>query len=75
VEGEELLLAAVESAAQTSQPDVAAAICHRIFADRKAADDVAILTLRFADGANGSTVIVEHDSQTLVAAGGRAGLA
>lgn len=75
VEGEELLLAAVESAAQASEADVAAAICQRIFADRRAADDVAILTLRFADGANGSTVIVEHGSQTLVAAGGKAGVA
>jgi serine phosphatase RsbU (regulator of sigma subunit)/CHASE3 domain sensor protein len=75
VEGEELLLAAVESAAHASQADVAAAICNRIFAGRKAADDVAILTLRFAGGANGSTVIVEHGSQTLVAAGRKAGLA
>jgi serine phosphatase RsbU (regulator of sigma subunit)/CHASE3 domain sensor protein len=51
VRGEELLLAAVESAAHASQSNVAAVICNRIFADRKAADDVAILTVRFADGA------------------------
>ena len=72
VEGEELLLAAVESAAQTSQADVAAAICHRIFAGRKAADDVAILTLRFGGGTSGSMTILEHGSQTLVAAGRKA---
>jgi serine phosphatase RsbU (regulator of sigma subunit) len=54
VRGEELLLAAVESAAHASQSDIAAAICNGIFADRKAADDVAILTLRFAGGASGA---------------------
>ncbi len=75
VQGEELLLAAVESAAHASQSDVAAAICNRIFADRKAADDVAILTLRFADGASGSVAILEHGSQTMVAAGRKAELA
>jgi serine phosphatase RsbU (regulator of sigma subunit) len=75
VAGEELLLAAIESAAHASPSDVAAAICDRIFADRKAADDVAILTLRFADGASGSVGIFEHGSQTMVAAGEKAGLA
>ena len=74
VRGEELLLAAVESAAHASQSDVAAAICNHIFADRQAADDVAILTLRFADGARGSVAIFEHGSQTMVAAGRKAGL-
>jgi serine phosphatase RsbU (regulator of sigma subunit) len=52
LQGEELLLDAIESAAHAPQSDVAAAICDRIFTDRKAADDVAILTLRFAGGAN-----------------------
>jgi serine phosphatase RsbU (regulator of sigma subunit) len=75
VQGEELLLAAVESAAHASQSDVAAAICNSIFADRKAADDVAILTLRFAGEASGSVAIFEHGSQTMVAAGRKAGLA
>ncbi len=65
VQGEELLLAAVESAAHASQSDVAAAICNRIFADRKAADDVAILTLRFADS----------QTMMMVGAGRKAGLA
>ena len=75
VRGEELLLAAVESAAHASQSDVAAAICSSIFADRKAADDVAILTLRFAGEASGSVAIFEHGTQTMVAAGRKAGLA
>ena len=75
VRGEELLLDAVESAAHASQSDVAAAICNRIFADRKAADDVAILTVRFAGGARGSAAIFEHGSQMMAAAGKKAGLA
>jgi serine phosphatase RsbU (regulator of sigma subunit) len=54
VEGEALLLEAVESASQVPQSDAAAAILTRIFADRKIADDVAILTIRFGEGNSSS---------------------
>jgi serine phosphatase RsbU (regulator of sigma subunit) len=75
VQGEELLLAAIESAAHAAPCDLAAAIRNRIFTDRTAADDVAILTLRFAGGASGSAAIFEHGSQTMVAAGRKAEIA
>ncbi|HLY02843.1 MAG TPA: SpoIIE family protein phosphatase [Candidatus Cybelea sp.] len=67
VQGEELLLAAIESAAHAAHSDLAAAICSRVFADRQAADDVAILTLRFADGARGSAPTFARGSQMTVA--------
>jgi serine phosphatase RsbU (regulator of sigma subunit) len=73
VAGEELLLAAVESAAQASPANVAAAIRYRIFDDRKATDDVAILTLRFAERRKGRAAIFEQGSQTTVAAGTKTG--
>jgi serine phosphatase RsbU (regulator of sigma subunit) len=71
VAGEELLLAAVESAAQASPTNIAAAIRRRIFDDRKPTDDVAILTLRFAERTEGRAAILKQDSQTTVAAGMR----
>lgn len=46
VEGEALLLAAVESAANNHN-GTAEAICAAIFAHRRIADDVAVLTIRF----------------------------
>jgi serine phosphatase RsbU (regulator of sigma subunit) len=64
VAGEKLLLDAVESAAQASPPNIATAIRSRIFNDRKAADDVAILTLRFAQRTEGRAAIFEQSSQT-----------
>ncbi len=68
-----VLLAAVESAAQASPANVAAAIRYRIFDDRKATDDVAILTLRFAERRKGRAAIFEQGSQTTVAAGTKTG--
>jgi serine phosphatase RsbU (regulator of sigma subunit) len=50
LEGESLLLEAVESAAQRPNGDAAKAICDGIFGRRRASDDVAILTIRFTDG-------------------------
>jgi serine phosphatase RsbU (regulator of sigma subunit) len=69
VAGEELLLAAVESAAQASPANIATEIRSRIFDNRKAADDVAILTLRFTEGTEGRAVIFSQGSQTTAAAG------
>jgi serine phosphatase RsbU (regulator of sigma subunit) len=74
VAGEELLLAAVESAAQASSANIATAIRLRIFDERKAADDVAILTVRFVEP-EGRAAICERDSQTTVVAGTRTGRA
>ena len=50
IEGEMLLLAAAGEAARTA-PDPAAFIHQTIFADRASGDDVAILTIGFADNA------------------------
>ena len=47
-EGEAALLEAVEAAAQQPEVDAAKAIRDSIFSRRKVADDVAILTARFA---------------------------
>jgi serine phosphatase RsbU (regulator of sigma subunit)/CHASE3 domain sensor protein len=47
--GEATLLDAVELAAKPTEADPAARICAHIFADRKVADDVAILTIRFGE--------------------------
>ncbi|MGA8796979.1 MAG: PP2C family protein-serine/threonine phosphatase, partial [Candidatus Cybelea sp.] len=73
VAGEELLLAAVESAAQASPADIAAAIRYRIFGDGKASDDVAILTLRFAKRTEERAAIFEQAGQMTAAAGTRTG--
>jgi serine phosphatase RsbU (regulator of sigma subunit) len=75
VAGEELLLAAVESAAQASPANIATAIRSRIFDERKAADDVAILTVRFAERPEGRAAFFERGSQTTVATGTRTGRA
>ena len=73
VAGKELLLAAVESAAQASPANIAAAIRYRIFGDGKASDDVAILTLRFAKRTEERAAIFERGSQMTAAAGTRTG--
>jgi serine phosphatase RsbU (regulator of sigma subunit) len=73
VAGEELLLAAVESAAQASPATIAAAIRYRIFGDGKASDDVAILTLRFAKRTEERAAIFEQASQMTAVAGTRTG--
>ncbi len=75
VAGEELLLAAVESAAQATPANIATAIRQRIFGDGKPSDDVAILTLRFAKRAEERAAIFEHGSQMTAAAGTRTGQA
>lgn len=75
IAGEELLLAAVESAAQASAGNIAAAIRYRIFGDGKASDDIAILTLRFAKRTEERAAIFEQSSQTTVTAGTRTGRA
>ncbi|HEY2474960.1 MAG TPA: SpoIIE family protein phosphatase [Candidatus Cybelea sp.] len=52
LEGEALLLGAVESAAASPANNAAAAISATIFANRKISDDVAILTIRFGSEAS-----------------------
>jgi serine phosphatase RsbU (regulator of sigma subunit)/CHASE3 domain sensor protein len=47
LEGEALLLAAVEEAVRQPAKDAASLICDEILRDRRIADDVAILTIRF----------------------------
>lgn len=49
VAGEVTLLSAVEAAARFPEQDAAATIVANIFGERKIADDVAILTIRFGD--------------------------
>ncbi|HZY97463.1 MAG TPA: SpoIIE family protein phosphatase [Candidatus Cybelea sp.] len=51
LEGEHLLLAAVESAAQTAQTDPAKAIRDEIFRHHRISDDAAIVTVHFLDAA------------------------
>lgn len=51
--GEAALLEAVEAVAAAPQPDAAAAIRDHVFGSREIADDVAILTIRFADSPYG----------------------
>jgi serine phosphatase RsbU (regulator of sigma subunit) len=51
--GESTLLEAVESAAQASEHELAGFIGRTIFGDWSVADDVAILTVQFADGPSG----------------------
>jgi serine phosphatase RsbU (regulator of sigma subunit) len=55
VEGEALLLQAVEAAAAWPAHTAAALISASIFSNRRVVDDVAILTIRFAED-GGSTV-------------------
>ena len=50
LEGESLLLAAVEEAAARPHDDAAQVICDGILRQRPIADDVAILTIRFGEG-------------------------
>lgn len=54
LEGEALLLEAVAQAVQRPFEDAAAVICDRILRNRRIADDVAILTVRFGEGSNPS---------------------
>lgn len=54
LEGEALMLAAVEDAAGRPDADAATVIRDGILRDRHIADDVAILTLRFGEGSNPS---------------------
>jgi serine phosphatase RsbU (regulator of sigma subunit) len=49
VQGEAALLEAAQAVAETPAPDPAVQIRDRIFRDRKVADDVAILTVRFSE--------------------------
>lgn len=55
VQGESLLLQAVESAARESSGDPAAAIRQQIFDHHSVSDDVAILTIHFLDAAVGAS--------------------
>ncbi len=55
-QGEAALLEAAEAAAETPAPDPAAQIRDRIFRDRKVADDVAILTIRFLESSAGANL-------------------
>jgi serine phosphatase RsbU (regulator of sigma subunit) len=54
LEGEALLLDAVEQAVARPNDDAAAVICDGILRDRRIADDVAILTIRFGEGSKPS---------------------
>jgi serine phosphatase RsbU (regulator of sigma subunit) len=54
LEGERLLLDAVERASGEPYEDTAAMICDRILGDRRIADDVAVLVIRFGEESNPS---------------------
>jgi hypothetical protein len=62
--GEAELLAAVDAVATQPQADAAAAIRDRIFGSREIADDVAILTIRFADARSGGARAGPVDDST-----------
>jgi|HubBroStandDraft_5_1064220.scaffolds.fasta_scaffold00699_2 serine phosphatase RsbU (regulator of sigma subunit) len=62
--GEAELLAAVDAVATQPQADAAAAIRDRIFGSREIADDVAILTIRFADARSGGARAGQVDDST-----------
>ncbi len=64
IEGEELLLAAAAEAAKRVDGDPATIIHNAIFQGRTVGDDVAILTIGFADdGASGLTVSADNAQQ------------
>jgi serine phosphatase RsbU (regulator of sigma subunit) len=65
--GEATLLEAVEAAAEQPVADAAAAIRDYIFGSREIADDVAILTIRFADVAHGVPISGQADDSTFTA--------
>jgi serine phosphatase RsbU (regulator of sigma subunit) len=78
VAGEAALLEAVEAAADEAQADAATAIRDHVFGSREIADDVAILTVRFADSpfgvarageAGGSTFTIGLETGKLSAPG------
>lgn len=66
--GEAALLEAVEAVAVHPQPDAAAAIRDHIFGSREVADDVAILTIRFADAPYGAARPGRADDSTFTLA-------
>jgi len=67
--GEAALLEAVESAAKRPGAEAAEDIRDRIFRSRDISDDVAILTIRFADAPGGVAVANENREPTFTAPG------
>ena len=64
IEGEELLIAAAAEAADQASEDTASYIHQKIFAGRSVGDDVAILTISFADDAARGLRITAEGAQS-----------